>query len=269
MEKHYINKVYNGHRLYKMVDPYNPLNLPTNTIRVKYKSEYTPIIGDTQTLVDANENVWDIYKSSNDWHGLLAFGGGYSLEVLGANSTNVTSMDSMLLGCQLLSSVPLFDTSNVTSMSGMFLGCHTLTTVPLFDTSNVTSMASTFFGCQSLSSVPLFNTSNVTTMSSMFWNCTQLPTAPLLDTSNVTSMAGMFCNCFSLTSVPLLDTSNVTNMDSMFKDCRRVQSGALALYNQASSQTTPPTEHNATFRNCGISSTQGSAELSQIPNDWK
>lgn len=47
------------------VDPLNPLNLPPNTIRVKFSSGYTPTMDDTQTLVDANENVWDIYKQSN------------------------------------------------------------------------------------------------------------------------------------------------------------------------------------------------------------
>ena len=44
------------------IDPYNPLGLPPYTIRVKFKSGYTPTMGDAQTLVDANENVWDIYN---------------------------------------------------------------------------------------------------------------------------------------------------------------------------------------------------------------
>lgn len=54
----------------KQPDPYNPLNLPKNTIRVKFANGYTPpsTLGDTQELVDGSENIWDIYKRSNDWN---------------------------------------------------------------------------------------------------------------------------------------------------------------------------------------------------------
>ena len=50
--------------------------------------------------------------------------------------------------------------------------------------------------------------------------------------------------------------------------CLNVQSGALALYQQASSQTNPPSSHNNTFYNCGKFTTTGAAELAQIPSDW-
>jgi len=58
-------------------------------------------------------------------------------------------------------------------------------------------------------------------------------------------------------------------MDSMFKGCTGVESGALALYQQASSQDIPPTYHYQTFYNCGSNTTTGAAELAQIPSDWK
>lgn len=154
------------------VDHYNPLCLPANTIRVKFSSGYIPEMGDTQTLVDSTNNVWDIYKQSNDW-GDLFNNNNTLLEVLGANTTNVTRM------------VRLFDS------------CNILTNVSLFDTSNITSMNNTFF------------------------------------------------NCYN------------------------VQTGALALYQQASTQTTPPSTHISTFSGCGQTTTTGRAELAQIPNDWK
>ena len=185
----YVNGVFAEY------DPYNPLGLPANTIRVKFKSGYTPDMGDTQTFVDSTNNVWDIYKESNDWYNLFTYNFDL-LEVLGAN------------------------TSNVTSMSGMFGYCAALT------------------------SVQLFNTSSVTNMSSMFVECTALIT------------------------LPLFDTSNVTNMDNTFMYCNGVQGGALALYQQASTQTTPPTNHAYTFMNCGTWTTTGAAELAQIPSSW-
>jgi len=58
-------------------------------------------------------------------------------------------------------------------------------------------------------------------------------------------------------------------MSSMLVDCVNIQSGALALYRQASSQSTPPSKHSRTFQNCGSNTTTGAAELAQIPSDWK
>jgi hypothetical protein len=57
-------------------------------------------------------------------------------------------------------------------------------------------------------------------------------------------------------------------MRRMFNDCLNVQSGALALYQQASTQTTPPSEYYNTFYNCGSNTTTGAAELAQIPSSW-
>lgn len=180
-----------------IVDPYNPLGLPYNTLRAKFVDGYTPTMGTTQTLVDGVENVWDIYAQSNDWSKLYNGCYGNILQVLGAN------------------------------------------------TSNVTKMYWTFYACSSISSMPLF------------------------DTSNVTDMDYLLAYCYSLTSVPLYDTSKVTNMDRMLYNCKNVQSGALAMYQQASTQASPPVQHYACFRNCGSDTQTGSAELAQIPSDWK
>jgi surface protein len=136
------------------------------------------------------------------------------------------------------------------------------------NTTGVTNMQALFARCRSLTNVPWFNTSSVTTMKYMFYECNILTNVPLYDTSNVLSMQEMFDNCRELTSIPLFDTSKVTNMNYMFYNCINVQSGALALYLQASTQTTPPTNHTRTFNNCGSNTTEGAAELAQIPSSW-
>jgi surface protein len=82
-------------------------------------------------------------------------------------------------------------------------------------------------------------------------------------------MQDMFRVCSALTSIPLFNTANVTNMSSMFDGCINVQSGALALYQQASTQANPPTSHYYTFYGCGSNTQTGAAELAQIPSDWK
>lgn len=218
------------------VDPYNPLGLPPFTIRCKFSSGYTPTQGDSQTLVDAGENIWDITSSGTDWEELFSYAELNLLEVLGANTTGVTNMRSMFSGCESLASVPLFDTSRVTDMSSMFSGCFYLTSVPLFDTSSCTDMGSMFSSCSSLTSVPLF------------------------DTSSVTAMSYMFYSCYDIRSIPLFDTSSVYSVDAMFYQCYSVQSGAFEIYQQMSTQANVPS-HYQTFTECGNSE--------NIPDDWK
>ena len=229
-------------------DPYNPLNLPPNTVRVRTNDGLVPNRGsntsyETATLVEGTADVYDVYKHGNNFFSFL--NGSYNvIEVLGANTRAVTEMYNMFAGCSSLTSVALFDTSSATSMSNMFYNCFSLTSVPLFDTSRVKYMQGMFYNCSSLTSVPLFNTSSVTNMNYMLQECS------------------------SLTSVPLFNTSSVTNMTDMFNNCTKVQSGALALYRQASTQANPPSDHRRTFLACGSDTTTGAAELAQIPKNW-
>ena len=108
-----------------------------------------------------------------------------------------------------------------------------------------------------------------TNFESLLDGCTNIIEILGANTTGVTNMTYMFTNCEALTAIPLFDTSSVINMDNTFSGCYRVESGALALYNQASSQTTPPSNHSYTFRNCGSNTVTGAAELAQIPDDWK
>ena len=169
--------------------------LPSHTIRCRFKTGYTPSTGDSQTLVDASNNIWDIYKASNSWSYMFSSDASNLVEVIAANTTGVTVMSGLFYMCEI-ATVPLFDTSSVTNMAGMFMMCHDLTSVPLFD------------------------------------------------------------------------TSSVTDMSYMFYDCSAVQSGALALYQQASGQATPPSNYASCFTNCGSNTVTGAAELAQIPSSW-
>ena len=193
--------------------------LPANTIRCKFSTGYTPDMGDSQTLVDASENTWDIYKSGTSWYKLFYYN---------------TQLEAVIAA----------NTTGIMDMSYMFYGCSNLTTVPLFDTSSVVTMNYMFRQCTSLSSVPLFDTSSVSSMESVFYNCTNLASLPLFDTSSATNMTRMFCGCYA------------------------VESGSLALYQQASTQANPPTSHTDTFLLCGRDTVTGAAELALIPTSW-
>lgn len=137
------------------------------------------------------------------------------------------------------------------------------------NTSNVTDMAFLFRNATSLVKVEAFDTSNVGNMQQMFAHCSALTHVPVFNTVNATNMSAMFTECYSLKAVPLFNTSKVTNMWCTFWNCTNVESGALALYQQASSQATPPSDHHAAFYNCGSNTTTGAAELAQIPAEWK
>ena len=113
-----------------------------------------------------------------------------------------------------------------------------------------------------------FNATGITNFSNAFPSYTNLISVCLFDTSAVTNMSTMFEDCRHLTSIPLFNTSSVTNMRNCFHSCFDVQSGALALYQQASTQTTPPSQYDGCFNNCGIDTVTGAAELAQIPSSW-
>ena len=166
---------FNG-KIFIFTDPYNPLDLPSNTIRVRTNDGNAPIIKagstqhatyDTAILVEGTNDVYDVYKSGTSFEGILY----YSInvvEVLGANTTGITNMRDMFKNCDGLTTVSIFDTSDVTIMRAMFHNCPHLPSVPLFNTTNATDMSYMFEFCGALTTIPLFDTTNVTTMDDMF-----------------------------------------------------------------------------------------------------
>lgn len=61
--------------------------------------------------------------------------------------------------------------------------------------------------------------------------------------------------------------SYITNVNEMFAGCTEVSGGALALYNVMKDNPTIA-NHADTFKNCGVNSQTGLAELQQIPLSW-
>lgn len=139
------------------------------------------------------------------------------------------------------------------------------------DLTGVTSVAYLFQGAFQIQNIfSIRNTSSLTITNDMFYHRSyiKIPSVPLFDTSNVTFMNSMFQGCIALTSLPLFDTSSCTSMNNFASGCTKVETGALALYQQASTQTNPPSNHTNTFTNCGKGTTTGKAELAQIPTSW-
>ena len=111
---------------------------------------------------------------------------------------------------------------------------------------------------------------NTTTVSSFAYafNNWAVSSFPKFDTSNATEFNGIFQSSTALKALPDFDYSKAKNVSYMFHGCDNVESGILDTYNKLSN-TPSITSHYWTFRSCGVSSQTGSAELAQIPSDWK
>lgn len=218
-------------------DPYNPLDLPANTMRLRFTDGYTPTApsGSTYTQVSSSPNIWDLTREPQmtSWYGLFMYNQDL-LEVLGANTSGVTNMEYLFYRCFNLTNVALFDVSDVITDYGYRPGDGTY--------------GYHGFYC-------------------MFYECKSMTTIPLFDLSTLKSAEAMFYGCSSLTSIPLFDLSSAVNTSNMFSGCSNVETGALALYQQVSTQTNPPTTHPGMFA-CGYNTVTGAAERAQIPTSW-
>ena len=216
------------------------------------------ITWDIDGTYDGSTPVWTFWKdvvtkvvfdsSFKDFRPTTTEGWFYKLSALNTieglenfNTSAVTNMREMFLGCHRLTSLNLsnFNTSKVTDMNSMFSGCSSLTelNVSNFNTSKVTNMGYMFSGCSSLTELNLsnFNTSKVTYMRYMFFGCSGLPSLHLSNfkTSKVTNMSEMFSDCSGLKelNVSNFNTSKVTEMWGMFKNCSGLKELNVSNFN--------------------------------------
>ena len=189
---------------------------------------------------------------------------------------SLSDASGMFLGCTSITAVPsTWDFYSITNASSMFSQCSSLTSLSsAFNFSNVTNASGAFSYCTSLTDISnIVTTSALTDASSMFRDTpvTSIPSS--LVTSGVTNAEEMFyCSTSgprgALTAIPLLDTSSMQNVSYMFKFQHEVTGGALALYNQMSTQSNPPSSHTGTFSSCGSSTESGQNDLDHIPTSW-
>lgn len=142
-------------------DPYNPLNLPKYTIRVKMKPGYSPSGAPyiehpserSVTNVDSVNNVWDIYYPYDNWSHLFHGPAGMTSpiqmldSVLGANTEGITDMSYMFFATGAETLNINFNTKSVTNFSRMFYNARALTAVPMVDTPAAVDVSYMFYGC--------------------------------------------------------------------------------------------------------------------------
>lgn len=246
---------------------YNVPTLPPYTIRVATNDGNEP-----KTLSSMNriikehvyDNVYDVTVTADEtnWSGLFTTYDGHDYrfesnisDVISANTTNVTNMNDLFFGVSsCFSSIGYFDTSTVTSMSRIFADCIHISSIPEgFNTSNVTSNNGSY---------ALFAKTSITSTQN-------------IDTKNMKNFALMYENCSSLKIINEMDFTSATSVWGMFRGCVNAEEGISATYNimknnpRISAAQSYNNPHAECFRNCGINSPHGSAELALIPTGWK
>jgi hypothetical protein len=108
--------------------------------------------------------------------------------------------------------------------------------------------------------------SSVQTCDEMFAHSTLYNVPSLIRLPSNESCWRMFFNCVNLREIPQFDWNyKPSNVDLMFGHCVSVEGGMLNFYNHWNTINS----HAQCFNQCGVGTQTGSAELAQIPNDWK
>lgn len=199
------------------------------------------------------------------------------------------------------------DKSNL-SLEGMFVGCGSLEKIGgTFDLVSVSGMKATFAGCQKLEDITFDNSEGIKSLSFTFTACNKIPIQVIesLNTSICTNFSSMLCGSFTQPSsgysvrskmnninrMPDIDIAGATNVSYMFMECdikeidatklsvlsgfvnvrnmfkgnRNCKSGILDAYTALDAVDS---NHTECFKNCGIDTPTGRAELEQIPASW-
>ena len=261
--------------------PLPPVTLPAYTLRFRFSmSGYNPTTasdhsgfsfknGHTWTQVlDSGYNDWDYTREDSNWddefNGLFTNANNLVDIIYAGDMTGVTSMKNVkyLSGkvdggtfgsgsknksCSIRS-ICTFDSSNVTNMDGLCFHCTHMKNAPEIDYSHSTSFWSAFDGCTGLAYVNRMDFSSAVSLRAIFANCNlkQLP-----DMSTVTSSLNLCQYAFQ--------GNNNCGING--------NPGILAAYNYLSAAN--PGTKNACFSGTGNATTDGRAELNQIPDPWK
>lgn len=251
--------MYNQASIYKGCGVYNlgdgaSTKLPANTLRFLFsKSDYDPTVagvgssGTWQKVDTAAANVWDWTRNY-------------------ANFSN--SFSSAFVDENNLVEVIGAEVSSVTSFQNIFNLCSSLVRVCDLNTSSCTTFYQAFNRCTRLIEVGNIDTSSATTMSDCFFMCQKLANAPDITGSLLENIYNIFSDCSAFKKLPVISSTIITNCASAFRSCSGVESGIVDMYNQLSGQSTPPSNYNNCFKDCGRNSTTGTAELAQIPASW-
>lgn len=280
---------------YTMLIEYLPGVTPWN-------GSYWPGVQDDRTLlgtvrqISVTPNIWEWHYENSSWSGCIPKSdirnehiyqdlgadinyAGQMIAIHAANLTGVYDIDYLASHCPWFYYCAEIDTHHVMYMTELFTWDINLTRAPNFDLSNTRYIRDAFWNCRKLIDVPKLNIQDVyysaiirpsdaVDYTNLFNNCKSLTQIPILDYTHATNTEAMFEGCTGLTKINHISIPNVITCATMFKDCVNVESGALKLYQELSALGNQIDRHEECFKNCGINTSTGLAELQQIPQSW-
>lgn len=267
--------------------------VPAKTLRFKFKDSFNPVTDLTSvplgTWTQVASDTFDYHYDSTLWYwddngniktlfnSMLQSGVNYPMgqhyfDIIDGNLEGVTSVRSLFNGAKLIQNCKLRNTRSITDFYYCF--AHAKMALVHLEPLDITSATNMYYWCTSThysGEITLYRDSSVAMqpidLGQGFYYCT-LSKLNIPNGMSISNGSSAFYDCGRLTEVPLLSTDSCQTVVSMFAGCRNVTSGALALYTQMSTQTTPPSSHDNCFLNCGADTVTGAAELSQIPSSW-
>ncbi len=166
----------------------------------------TPVYNTVAFSIDKDAGI--VFSGEELENRFAGAGNIVSIDLSGVILDQVTTLNQIFKGCNILKTVtfgPSFNTSTISIMNGMFLYDAMLTKVDLYNlnTTNVTTMAGIFQDCSSLKVLDLsnFETTNITDFTYMFSGCTNLSIILASEDFVVSGGAtdtGMFDRCSNL-----------------------------------------------------------------------
>lgn len=197
------------------------------------------------------------------------------------------SAQNIFLACESLTTIKgVLDFKSVTNAQGAFSACQKLNDFALENTDRITNMKFMFAACFELSMgfINSIDTSSATSILCMLDGnyissnggyriyevngiMKRITEVPAFDFSHVSDCRETFDNCDIkvIDATKLASLSGSVNVNYMFENNRNCKSGILDAYAVLDAVDNI---HNDCFKNCGIDTPTGRAELEQIPASW-
>ncbi len=178
--------------------PYACYTSSNTTLTFYYDNQRSSRTGTTYDL-NTGTNFTDWHNDGTNYYVTQVV---FDPSFANARPTSTSDWFDSMTNLESITGMNYLNTSEVTSMAWMFLGCRKLTSLDVshFNTSKVIYMTQMFYRCIGLTSLDLssFNTSKVIDMQSMFEESNKLQTIYVgsgWSTAAVTGSANMFFNC--------------------------------------------------------------------------
>lgn len=203
------------------------------------------------------------------------------------DNTYTNSVQSLFLGCTSLKHIyGTINLKGVIRADAMCAGCVNLEDFTIENTNRVENFLKAFASCENISSefAGTLDTSSATNMGEMFSGefaasssghiifesnvvMKKITAVPAISFSNATNAGYIFlkCDIQSIDATRLSTLSGAVQINHMFEGNRNCKSGMLDAYTALGTVTG---SHAACFRDCGIDTPTGRAELEQIPASW-